>query len=230
MVILKTILVLEDNKEINHFITKVLKDEGYQVFSAFDAFHAEDIFHQESIDLIVTDLMLPIKSGESFIKTIRKDSSIHIIIISAKSDLDDKLEGLKIGADDYLVKPFSKEELILKIRNYFKKQTKEEEKITMFNGDIVFSLENNVLLVKGHKVTLTAVEFQILKLLILHKDKVVSRTQILDYLYDYDIDVYDRVVDTHIKNIRKKIKQYYEYSFIKTVYGLGYTLVGEKND
>lgn len=230
MIELKNILVLEDHKEINQFITNTLKEENYTVFSVFDAFHAIELFHQEEIDLIVTDLMLPIKSGESFIKEVRKTSSVHIIIISAKATLDDKLEGLKIGADDYLIKPFSKDELVLKINNYFKKQEDIKDNISLYNGDIVFSLSNNVLKIKDKELTLTAVEFQILRYLVLHKNKVVSRSQLLDSLYDYNIDVYDRVIDTHIKNIRQKVRTLYDDDFIKTVYGLGYILVGEKND
>ncbi|MGS0973119.1 MAG: response regulator transcription factor [Candidatus Izemoplasmataceae bacterium] len=227
---MKNILVLEDHKEINQLITKTLEEENYTVFSAFDAFHALDLFHQEKIDLIITDLMLPIKSGESFIKEVRKTSSVQIIIISAKAALDDKLEGLKIGADDYLVKPFSKDELKLKINNYFKKQKSDKDVISLYGGDVVFSLSNNVLIIKDQEITLTAVEFQILRFLVMHKNKVVSRSQLLDILYDYQIDVYDRVIDTHIKNIRQKVRALYDFDFIKTVYGLGYILVGEKND
>jgi len=226
---MKSILIVEDHVDINTMISNALKGEGYQVFSTYDAFHALDVFHKEDIDLIVTDLMLPIKSGESFIREVREESMVHMIVVSAKSSIEDKLEGLKLGADDYLVKPFSKEELLVKIGNYFKKQEGKENILRIYDGQIVFSFDRNVLLVKGKEVTLTAVEFQLLKFLFQHKNQVVSRNQLLDAIYNYESEVYDRVVDTHIKNIRKKVKALYDVPFIKTIYGLGYMLVGGKD-
>ena len=224
------ILVVEDNVEINKIISNKLSDYGYQIFSVFDAFKAITIFKENKIDLIITDLMLPIKSGEDFIKDIRSISNVYILIVSAKVNLEDRLTGLTIGADDYIIKPFSGEELLLKINNHFKR-VKIEEVYSFNKGELIFNIGSNKIEIKNKKIELTSIEYLILETLILNNNKILSREQLLEKSYKHDNDVYDRVIDVHIKNIRSKFKSAYKNSsYIKTIYGLGYSFEGDYDE
>lgn len=225
------ILIVEDNIEINNLIYEIMLDNNYQAFQAFNAFDAMKIFQNNNIDLIVTDLMLPIKSGEDFIKDIRLFSNVYIVIISAKVDLENRLEGLTIGADDYIVKPFSGEELVLKINNHFKRKTLKETIVSFNHGNFIFEFNNNVISINNKKIELTSVEYLLLEALINNKNQILSRQQLLDKAFSNDRDVFDRVVDVHIKNIRSKIKKTNNsFEYIKTIYGLGYMFVGDTDD
>jgi len=224
---MRNIIVLEDNKNINLILKNILIKEGYNVFPSFNAFDALKDFKENYIDCILTDLMLPIMSGEEFIQEIRKESNVHIIIISAKTTNPDKLEGLKKGADDYLFKPFLEEEVIIKLKNLFIKKDFKEN-ITNFNKkEIIFQEGKTQIILNNKPIDLTNVEYQMLHLLIRENNKVISREQFLDSLYSFDDEVYDRVIDVHIRNIRKKINNIYNKELIKTVYGLGYSFIGD---
>lgn len=227
---MKNILVLEDNLEINDIIKNKLVALKTNVFQVYNAFDALKIFNEKSIDLIITDLMLPIKSGEDFIKEIRKLSNVYIIIISAKIDLENRLEGLSIGADDYLIKPFSSEELALKVMSYFKRKDRAYSSFSFNTQDLIYNADNNLLLVNNNEIVLTTVEFLLLSALITNANKILTRDQLLKLSYNDSYEVYDRVIDVHIKNIRKKIKEYSSTEYIKTVYGLGYKFEGEYDD
>lgn len=221
------IIVLEDNIEINNILSNLLNEAGYKVLSSFNAFDAYKDFNNNKVECIITDLMLPIKSGEEFISDIRKISNVHIIIISAKATLDEKLKGLKIGADDYLIKPFSADEVLIKINNIFSKKEKLQSKKSLNHGQIVFEEGNNSILIDNKKIELTSVEYMMISLLFKEVNKIITRDQFLDHLYNNEVYVYDRVVDTHIKNIRQKIKKVTNTTLIKTIYGLGYMIEGE---
>ncbi len=223
---MKNIIVLEDNKEINAVLCEILQKEEYNVFPSYNAFNALNDLKMNKIDCILTDLMLPIMSGEEFIQEVRKQSNVHIIVISAKTASIDKIEGLKMGADDYLYKPFLEEEIIIKLRNLFTKRDLINKTISFNNKEIVFENGKPELLIKGTLVPLTSVEYQMVQLLIHEESRVVTRNQFLDVLYSYGDEVFDRVVDVHIRNIRRKIKEYYTDEVIKTLYGLGYSWVG----
>jgi DNA-binding response OmpR family regulator len=211
-------------------ITTLLAKAGYKVFSTFNAFDALDVFRQNKIECILTDLMLPIMSGEEFIQEIRKESNVHIIIISAKTTNPDKLEGLKKGADDYLFKPFLEDEVLIKIENLFIKKDYQKN-IKTFNGkEVVFVEGKPELVLSNNIVTLTTVEYQMIRLLIQENNKVITRDQFLDVLYAFGDEVFDRVVDVHIRNIRKKINKVYNKELIKTVYGLGYSFMGDLDE
>ena len=225
------ILIVEDNVEINNLVYEKLLDNNYQAFQAFNAFEAMTVFNENNINLVITDLMLPIKSGEDFIKDIRQTSDVYIIIISAKVDLEDRLEGLTIGADDYIVKPFSGEELMLKINNHFKRKLSKENRTTFNHSSFIFEFNNNIITINDMQVELTSVEYLMLEALIRNSNQILSRQQLLDMSFQNNHDVYDRVIDVHIKNIRAKFKAIdNKVEYIKTVYGLGYMFVGEKDD
>lgn len=224
---MRNIIVLEDNKEINAILTSILLKEGYNVFAFYNAFDALKAFKKNHIDCILTDLMLPIMQGEEFIQEIRKESNVHIIIISAKTTNPDKLEGLKKGADDYLFKPFLEEEVIIKLENLFIKKDYEKNITTFDKKTIIFEEGKTQLIIENQTILLTSVEYQMVRLLIKQNNKVITREQFLDVLYDLEDEVFDRVIDVHIRNIRKKIKKVSKKEIIKTVYGLGYTFVGD---
>lgn len=226
---MRNILVVEDNKDINQIIKDTLKEQGYNVYQTYNAIEALKIFDEVSFDCIITDLMLPLMSGEELIKLIREKSKIHIIVISAKTSISDKLEGLKIGADDYLYKPFVPEEIVYKLSNLFAKNTPVNTLI-LDNDVLEFTKNSNHIHLNKNSIELTSVEYRIMEYLFLHKNQVISRDQLLNTLYDYDEEVFDRVIDVHIKNIRQKMKKHSKNDFIKTVYGLGYKLIGDEND
>lgn len=219
---MKNIIVLEDNKNINELISNILVREGYKVFSCYNAFDAYKEFENNKIDCILTDLMLPIITGEVFIQEIRKKSNVHIIVISAKTSSSDKLDVLKIGADDYLFKPFLEEEVRLKLRNFFYKKDYSAMTKSFNEGDVIFVEGKPELIIKNTTISLTSVEYQIIRYLIQAENKVISREQFLDVLYSFGDEVFDRVIDVHIRNIRRKIKTKYDKDVIKTIYGLGY--------
>jgi len=227
---MRNIIVLEDNKDINSILSNILLKAGYNVFPSFNAFDALKDFKQNRIDCILTDLMLPIMSGEEFIQEIRKESTVHIIIISAKTTTVDKLEGLKKGADDYLFKPFLEQEIIIKLENLFIKKDFKEHITTFNKKTIIFQEGKTQIIINNVEIPLTNVEYQMVRLLIQEYNKVISRVQFLDVLYSLDDDVFDRVVDVHIRNIRKKISTVYDKEIIKTVYGLGYSFVGDLDE
>lgn len=227
---MKNIIVLEDNREINRILTNILSKEGYNVLPSFNAFDALKDFKSNHIDCVITDLKLPIMSGEVFIQELRKKSNVHIIIISAKTTVSDKLEGLKKGADDYLYKPFLEEEVIIKLKNLFLKKDFKEGVMTFNDKEVVFQEGKTKIIINGFDISLTSVEYQMVRLLVKENDKVVTREKFLDMLYSLDDDVFDRVIDVHIRNIRKKINKVYNKELIKTIYGLGYSFVGELDD
>ena len=221
------IIILEDNVEINKILTNLFKDEGYEVLSYSNAFDALKGFENNTVHCILTDLMLPIMSGEEFIKKIRKDYYGLIIAITAKTSDEDKLNVLELGADDYILKPFNKREVLLKVNNYFTKLNRSNHTTSLNSGEFVFNHNDNTLLINKNPITLTSVEFLTLQVLLDSINNIVSRETILNAVYSVDVDVFDRVIDGYIKNIRKKLKKYTDNEYIKTVYGLGYKLVGE---
>ena len=151
------ILVLEDEPEINDILTSTLNSVGYDVFSCFNGFDAMDVFSNHKIDVVITDLILPIMSGERFIKEVRKLSNIHILVISAKISLQERLEGLRIGADDYLTKPFSPEEVVLKLSNFFKKKEHQNRVISLNDGGLILEESKVKLIIKKQEIELTGI-------------------------------------------------------------------------
>jgi len=224
------ILVLEDNVEINKILTNLFEEQGYSVSSFDNAFDALEAFQKEKFNCVLTDLMLPIMSGEEFIRKIRTDYYGLIIAITAKVKEDDKIAVLELGADDYITKPFNRKEVLIKVTNYFNKINKSNHKTSINKGEFIFNHHDNTLLINKELVTLTSVEYLTLTVLVKSINKIISRDTILHSVYFNDIDVFDRVIDGHIKNIRKKIRKHTDTEYIKTVYGMGYKLVGDVDE
>ncbi len=224
------ILIIEDTKQINDILTGIFTSNGYEVVSVDNAFDGLKKLEEERIVCVLTDLMLPILSGEDFIKKIRQSYNGLIIAITAKTSLADKLNVLELGADDYIMKPFNKVEILLKVRNYFKKLETSSKRISLNSGDLVFTESNNLLIVNSNEVVLTSVEYILVKTMMTSLNRIQTRDELIHSIYLDDLEVFDRAIDGHIKNIRKKIKKYSSVKYIETVYGLGYKFIGDKDE
>ena len=197
------------------------------VFQAFDGKSALDIFENEDIDLILLDLMIPEISGEDLIKEIRNKSNVPVIMVTAKVNEDDIINGLKLGADDYVTKPFSPKELMQRIKTVLRRIEKysipRADIIKTTDGRLEMDLEYNRFFKDGEEIFLTKNEFQIVKTLFSNPNKIFTREEIIEITFGFDYDAYDRAIDTHIKNIRQKIEDNPKKpSYIKTIYGMGY--------
>lgn len=228
--IIMKIMILEDNIEINRILTELFHEEGYEVSSFYNAFDALKSFKSEKFSCVLTDLMLPIMNGEEFIKKIRTDYYGLIIAITAKVNESDKLHVLELGADDYITKPFNKKEVLLKVNNYFKKINKSNHKTSLNQGEFVYDFHDNTLTIDRNSITLTSMEYLTLGVFVKSINKIITRETILQTVYYDDVDIFDRVIDGHIKNLRKKIKEFTDTEYIVTVYGMGYKLVGEADE
>lgn len=221
-----TILVVEDEKNISDVIKAYLEKDGYNIITAFDGKEAMEKFEENKIDLIILDLMIPKISGEEVCNKIRKTSDVPIIMLTAKSDEESRIEGLNIGADDYVVKPFSPRELVSRVRALIRRTYRTSN---IPNNELVFNdgLKINTdkfLVKKGDKIIdLTANEFKVLLVLATNPSIVFSRDQLISQAFGIDYEGFDRTIDTHIKNIRQKIEDNpREPRYILTVYGIGY--------
>ncbi|WP_352419036.1 response regulator transcription factor [Proteiniborus sp.] len=226
---IKNILVVDDEVQITEVIKAYLEREGYKVYTAYNGNDAISLFKRESIDFIVLDLMLTDLSGEEICKMIRVKSQVPILMLTAKAEEEDRVTGLYLGADDYLVKPFSPKELVARVKTIFRRTQKDFIKadIIEFNrGDLVIDLNKMELKKKGESVDLTPTEFKIATILAQNPNRVYSREDLIEKVLGIDYEGYDRTIDTHIKNIRQKIEDK-NTKYIHTVYGVGYKFVGE---
>lgn len=220
----KRILVVEDDKEISKIICSYLEKEGYEVLSAYDGRTGIDIFQKKQpIDLIVLDIMLPELDGWSVCRKIRKFSNVPIIILTARDDEDDELYGFELKANDYVKKPFSPKVLIARIGVLLELNEGEEKTEVdsiIKKGALTLNTESFEVQVDGEFVELTKKEFLILYLLASNEKIVFSREQILNNVWSFEYNTESRLVDNHIKNIRKALGDYAYY--ISTVFGVGY--------
>jgi DNA-binding response OmpR family regulator len=222
-----TILIIEDEKAIANILKSYLEKEGYKALVAYDGQEGLDAFYANDIDLIILDLMLPKVSGEEVIKEIRNKSSVPVIMVTAKVDEDSTVEGLRLGADDYVTKPFSPRELMERIKAVLRRIEKynipRADIIKTTDGRLEMDLEYKRFFKDGEEVFLTKNEFQILKTLFSNPKKIFTREEIIELTFGFDYDAYDRAIDTHIKNIRQKIEDNPKKPvYIKTIYGMGY--------
>lgn len=224
------ILVVDDEEKILSVVKAYLEKEGFEVLTAKDGEEAIDIFEKEHIHLIILDLMLPKISGEKVCAKIRSVSSVPIIMLTAKIEEDNKIEGLSMGADDYVTKPFSNRELVSRvkalIRRTYRDNTPLAELLIINNGDLEIDVEKFIVKKMGENVNLTSNEFKILIVLLSRPGKVFSREELVNKAFGIDYDGFDRTIDTHIKNIRRKIEDDHRNpKYIVSVYGLGYKFI-----
>tara|TARA_B100000579_G_scaffold96347_1_gene76310 strand:- start:1290 stop:1979 length:690 start_codon:yes stop_codon:yes gene_type:complete len=225
----KNILVVEDDKNVANLVTTYFENEKWNVKNAFDGEVALDIAYSESFDLVVLDLMLPKLSGIEFIKEYRNEYNTPVIMLTAKITESDIIKGLDLGADDYVTKPFSPKELVSRVKAIFRRIDKQN----LFAKKKILSLKNmqidvnlQKVLMNDVKVNLTPKEFSILQNLCSYPGKIYSRQEIIDLVFGLDFDGFDRTIDTHIANLRKKLKNADpENDYVESVYGLGYRLI-----
>ena len=222
-----TILVIEDEKKISDIVELYLRREGFVTKIAGTGKEATKYLN-EAFDLIILDLMLPDVSGEELCRVIRESSDIPVIMLTAKSGEEDRIRGLGIGADDYVVKPFSPRELVARVKAHLRRTKKGGERVLSFNDGLLhLDTENLEVRKQGVPVVLTPTEFRILMALAEKPGRVLTRLQLINMVQGYDFEGYDRTIDAHVKNLRHKIEEDQRKPlFIKTVYGVGYKFVG----
>ncbi|MDO9629289.1 MAG: response regulator transcription factor [Acholeplasmataceae bacterium] len=225
------ILVIEDHKKINDLIALYSRQDHHEVFQAFSAEEAISIASNQAFDVLITDLMLPGLQGEELIKQMRLISDVYIIVLSAKSEIKHKIDVISLGADDYLTKPFSVEELMAKLKNLEKRLKIHTPVIYSFNqGELKINREGRQIFYNDVEIEFTRNEYELLLYLSIHKNRVFSRDEIFNLLFK-DSDAFDRVIDAYVKNIRKKLYDHPQHpKYIKTFYGTGYQFIGVSDD
>jgi len=221
------ILVVEDEKNIADVIRAYLEKERFNIFTASDGKMALEIFEREDIHLIILDLMIPKIPGEEVCKKIRATSNVPIIMLTAKIHEEDRIEGLSIGADDYVLKPFSPRELVSRVKALLRRAYPHSrpgaEKLSFNNGDLEIDIDKMIVKKNNKNANLTTNEFKILLALISNQNMVLSRDQLILSAFGHDYEGFDRTIDAHIKNIRQKIETNPKSpQYIHTVYGAGY--------
>lgn len=220
------ILLVEDEKKIANVLKAYLQNEGYSVTAANNGIVALRLFKENTVDLVVLDLMLPGLSGEEICKEIRKRSSVPIIMLTARVEEDDRIQGLNLGADDYITKPFSPREVVARIKAVLRRTGSETTPLAdVIEYDNGLTIDNRRYEVRKNNevVSLTPMEFKILGALAKHPGRVFSRSQLVEIVQGYDFNGDERVIDAHIKKIRQKTENNSsEPQIIVTVYGVGY--------
>ena len=227
----ESILIVEDEKKISSIVMAYLEKEGYRVKLAETGEQALK-YLKEAFNLVILDLMLPDMQGEEICRIIRQGSDVPVIMLTAKSGEEDKVKGLGIGADDYVVKPFSPRELVARVKAHLRRAGKSKKKLLSYNhGALKIDVNNYEVFKEGRPVVLTPTEFKILLSLAENPGRVFSRDQIVNIVQGYDFEGYDRTIDAHVKNLRHKVERdSKEPEFIKTVYGIGYKFTGAPDE
>lgn len=228
----KRILVVDDEQKIVEVVKSYLEHSGYEVYTAYNGKQALELFEKVGPALIVLDLMLPDISGEEVCKIIRKQSRIPIIMLTAKVEEEDILKGLDIGADDYVIKPFSPKQLVARVVAVLRRTVEDpvslSNSISFNNGEIVINNIKHEVKKNGNVVNLTPNEYRILLTMVKYPNKTFTREELISMALGDDFEGFDRTVDTHIKNIRQKIEDDpKEPKYLLTVHGIGYRLGGE---
>lgn len=221
---MKKILVVEDEKDIQNIIKAFLENAGYKVETADDGLDGINIIQKNKFDLVLLDIMMPKIDGFVVCEMIRKNSNVPIIILTALTDEESQLKGFDKLADDYITKPFSMPIVLKHIEAILRRTDNSKESVGILKyKNMVLNTENYEVFVDNKKIPLTYREYEILKLFLENQGKVFTRDNILNSIWSYDYYGDDKIVNTHIKNIRKKLG----YDYIETVRGVGYRIVKE---
>ena len=218
---MKTILVVEDDTDIHNLIKEILQNEKYNVIDSYSGTEALMHIENKKIDLILLDLMLPGLNGEEIVKRVK---NVPIIVISAKIAPEDKVRVLLDGANDYITKPFSKEELLARIKVQLRiNENKVKEKEEKYK-DITLNDNTHIISVNGKQLPLTKTEYAIFKVLLLNNGTVVTKTRLLDLISQDTLDCDENSLKVHISNIRKKIRKVSNEEYIESVWGIGFKM------
>ena len=232
---MKKILIVDDERVICEVLEAYFVKEGWKVLIASNGLEGLKKAKNKNLDLIVLDLMLPDISGEEVCRLVRKDSNIPILMLTAKSAEDDLINGLVIGADDYVTKPFSPREVVMRVKALIRRtqQTINESKLSFNKAKLIIDFIKKEVRLHNEILTLTPNEYKLLTALVSYPGKVYSRADLLEKLQENDsyFEGYERTIDTHIKNLRKKIETDTRHpNFIITVFGMGYKFGGTKDE
>ena len=218
------ILIVDDEKNIREVIREYAKLEDYDVMEAEDGIKALELLNNEKFDLMILDIMMPLMDGFTLLNSIPKNKRIPTIILSARDDEIDKLEGFDKGIDDYLCKPFSPKELMARVKAILKRTKKDID--SYYYEDLVINFKEHTIKIDNKQINVTPKEFEILKYFINNKKIAISREQLLNKIWGYDFYGDDRTVDTHIKMLRNNLGKYRD--LIITVRGIGYKFDDEE--
>jgi len=217
------ILIVEDEKKIADLLCDYLKAAGFRTSTQNNGERVIAQIKKDPLDLILLDIMLPGKDGMALCREIRQFSNIPIIMITARVEEIDRLLGLELGADDYICKPFSPREVVARVKAIFRRLNAEPLTHNLVSGPISLDYKTHQVMIDKQLLNLTPNEFGLLKILMSQPNRVFSRSELINRVQGYDFEGYDRTIDTHIKNLRKKIAQKLPgQEIISTVYGVGY--------
>ena len=223
-----TILIVEDDPSTLEIVELYLRRDGHKVVKSQDGMEGLRLAREAHPDLVVLDLMLPGMDGMEVCRTLRDESDVPVVMLTARVEEDDRLAGLDLGADDYITKPFSPRELAARVRAVLRRTAREDlqQGPSEFSyGDLKVDLLQRTVSVKETYVTLTPTEFRLLVMLVREPGRIFTREQIIDRVFGYDFDGFDRTVDAHVSNLRRKLGAHSDGSgYIQTVYGVGYRL------
>jgi len=218
------ILIIEDEKKVASFMKKGFESEGFVVDTAYNGKDGLEHAYDQSYDIIVLDLMLPGLDGLSLLQQIRKEQvTTPVLILTARGHVDDRIEGLNLGADDYLVKPFAFGELLARVRALLRRSHPRKNPILEFD-DLTINPATHEVHRQGKQIDLTAKEYALLEFLAYNANRVLNRTTISEHVWHYDFDRGTNFIDVYINRLRKKIDDNYEKKMITTVRGYGYML------
>jgi two-component system copper resistance phosphate regulon response regulator CusR len=217
------ILIVEDETKIAEFLAKGLNESGYLSNIAHDGLTALTLLQEKNFDLVILDVMLPEMDGWQVLKTLRTFSKIPVLMLTAKDHVLDRVKGLELGADDYLIKPFSYVELLARVKSLLRRCVKTESEYYQVENLILYRLERTVYR-NQQKIDLSAKEFSLLHLLMQHQGELLTRSQIASEVWNINFDTDTNVVDVAIRRLRAKIDDHFQPKLIHTVRGMGYRL------
>lgn len=218
------ILVVEDEWDLLQSLSEGLRLSGYIVDTATDGEEAERLVYVESYDLIILDINLPKKSGFSVLEDVRKyNKEVNIIMLTARSDVDDRVSALDMGANDYLLNPFYFEELEARVRSLLRRKSVQQDS-QISCGSLRFDTSNRKVMIEDEELSLTRKEFGILEYLLLHKGRYISSEELIEHVWEGDSNSFSGTVRVHIASLRKKLKQALNYNIIHNVIGKGYII------
>lgn len=225
-VLMKTILIVEDDTDVHNLIKEILKNERYNIIDSYSGTEALMLIEKEKIDLILLDLMLPGLNGEEIV---RKVKNIPIIVVSAKMSWENKVNVLLNGANDYITKPFNKDELLARVKVQLRINENSGQNKEIRCKDMILNKDEHTIYVKGKQIYLTKTEFAILKQLLINKKSVVTKAKLLDLISLDTQDCDENSLKVHISNIRKKIRNITDEEYIEAVWGIGFKMCEDKS-
>ena len=218
------ILIIEDDMTINGLLASIIEKSGYAADSAYNGTDGLAMGLHENYSLILLDLMLPEKSGEDIMKELRRVSTTPIIVLSAKGETHNRVELLRLGADDFIIKPFNIDEVLLRIQAVLRRIGQQESREIIFH-ELMIKTDAKRIFINNEELVCTATEYAILELLMRNPDRIFSKRTLYEMVMGEDYLQEDNTMNVHISNLRRKIAKHTDQKYIETVYGMGYRLI-----